>query len=159
MGSRPWLPNSAAGLSVQMCKAGPVKWSASRPKPGMFAIYPQPDAAKLHLDLHGISWFGALDMDLTRDRVHSGKVLTRNIGDCGPGGELSDRTDAARAQDGRPRVGPDGGGQTVPAEMMLRAVDGLIAVLAHRVWALWSVRGQGQGSTAGGRSVTGGGNS
>ena len=52
-GTRAFLPNSAgsseAASYFQMFSAGSLKSSASRPKPGMFAVQPKPDGLNISI--------------------------------------------------------------------------------------------------------------
>ena len=58
-GTRPCLPNRAGsnvlGSYFHSVSAASVNWSASRPKPGMFAVQPKPEGLKLSMVIFNAS--------------------------------------------------------------------------------------------------------
>ena len=84
-GTLPHRPNNAGARVVasycHRCSAGSLKSSANSPKPGIFAVHPQPEGAndsKRHLQ--DVPGGGAFDEHRPRDRIGLGEVQTVHIG-------------------------------------------------------------------------------
>ena len=68
-----------------MCSAGSLNWSASRPKPGMFAVQPKPDGLNADRDLQRVARLGAVDEDRAGDRIDLAEVELADVGErCSP---------------------------------------------------------------------------
>jgi hypothetical protein len=123
-----------SGSYFQTCKAASLNWSARRPKPGILAVQPKPEGAKCSIRTLTASpgsapsiWIGPVTgLTLPGSRASTSATVARRD-------ELSRRAvETLELQGGSRCDRLDGRDRTIPPEMMIRTVDGVVALVAHR---------------------------